>query len=394
MIYVYCDRASNGAKDLVEKLRAERVRRFDGMDIWVRGKKIHPRPEDLVVCWGRPLPPMEGVTILNAGPKVNKIDDTRNLTNAGVPTIQTSPYPSRGFVKRLKFHVGGNDLLNPPETPDFWVRKYDFVDEYRVHSFDGRAIKSGKKVPRAGFTVAASEAEWAERKARGEQVAHPWIKSYDGGWMVNYVGFHSDKPLRKVAHKAVEALGLTFGAVDIGDTGPNSDMNRYLVLEVNRAPGMEGTTIDAYVRSINRWMGQEDEPKVEEPAEEEAAPARRGGHPLASRVQRAQQEADQERQQAQYRRLVDGPPIGVPLNNRGVPVRNVAAAPRRRNLGDYVIEPLTPERFQVAAPPPVEPEPQAVWHVPPQPDYPAAPPNQLANFEGLYQHYVQLLGNE
>jgi glutathione synthase/RimK-type ligase-like ATP-grasp enzyme len=43
--------------------------------------------------------------------------------------------------------------------------------------------------------------------------------------------------LRPLAHKAVEALGYDFGAVDILDAGPETD-ERFVVLEVNSAPAL------------------------------------------------------------------------------------------------------------------------------------------------------------
>ena len=43
--------------------------------------------------------------------------------------------------------------------------------------------------------------------------------------------------LRPLAHRAVEALGYDFGAVDILDCGAESD-ERFVVLEVNSAPAL------------------------------------------------------------------------------------------------------------------------------------------------------------
>jgi glutathione synthase/RimK-type ligase-like ATP-grasp enzyme len=48
----------------------------------------------------------------------------------------------------------------------------------------------------------------------------------------------------------VKALGLTFGAVDLGLT----PTGKFKILEVNRAPGIEGSTIEAYVKAINKWI--------------------------------------------------------------------------------------------------------------------------------------------
>jgi len=50
-----------------------------------------------------------------------------------------------------------------------------------------------------------------------------------------------------VALAAVSALGLDFGAVDIIY---NEHENQYYVLEVNTAPGLEGTTVEKYAEAF------------------------------------------------------------------------------------------------------------------------------------------------
>jgi glutathione synthase/RimK-type ligase-like ATP-grasp enzyme len=77
---------------------------------------------------------------------------------------------------------------------------------------------------------------------------HPLIRSWDNGWKISYTGVTQD--VRDIAHSAVAALELDFGAVDIGRTRSGD----VIVLEVNRAPGVEGSTLDAYVKAIQRWV--------------------------------------------------------------------------------------------------------------------------------------------
>ena len=65
-----------------------------------------------------------------------------------------------------------------------------------------------------------------------------------------YDGVSSRQPHRDLAHRACEALGLQFGAVDIGEQVDGS----LVVLEVNRAPGLEDGTVARYAGAITRWM--------------------------------------------------------------------------------------------------------------------------------------------
>lgn len=246
MLYLYAARPSQSAKDLVEGLGASRLRHFDGLSCWTGRKRVTLTSADRVICWGSFLPSLgEDIPILNAGLSTNKFLQLRTLATSGIatPPAAASKFSSTA-LPRLKFHSGGSDLLTPPEKPEFWVEKLPFVSEYRIHSFAGKSIRAGVKVPREGFR------EVPERQFRpGAGLVHPWIRSFDAGWRVQYDGFRSDKKMRVLAHAAVKTLGLTFGAVDIGKLSNGT----YLVLEVNTAPGLEGGTLTAYIKRLTEW---------------------------------------------------------------------------------------------------------------------------------------------
>jgi hypothetical protein len=307
-LYIYRKTASSGAADLAETLGAARYRGK------IRPIEQKAKVNDAVVCWGEALPFITGVRILNGAPFRTKLEDAEVLRQAGVSTIEVSrtlpapvvPQPAppdpalqvvqdilnsvedfvmplniRGQVFRDaideltdKFlvlrttlqqaapkatpaikvtwlgrrmnHIGGNDLLNPTITPEFYSKKEDLVQEFRVHSFLGRSIRAGVKDLRDGFTQMATRPEVGE-------TAHPWIRSWDGGWRIKYDGVTSKQKHRDLAHEAVKALGLDFGAVDIGKKADGT----LIVLEVNRAPGLEGGTIDAYANAIQGWAEKE-----------------------------------------------------------------------------------------------------------------------------------------
>lgn len=76
------------------------------------------------------------------------------------------------------------------------------------------------------------------------------IRNYDNGFTFAREGLDLAEPtVQRVieqAKLAVRALGLTFGAVDVV-VQSNRERSVY-VLEVNTAPGMEGTTLERYVQ--------------------------------------------------------------------------------------------------------------------------------------------------
>lgn len=222
MIYIVRNRPSDGARSLAAALECRRVRGF---------KKIKLTRNDKVVSWGEELSGLP-CQVLNGAPLRSKYTDAVLLGKAGVPTIEVSKARKDGWLGRDNDHTGGLDLLDPTRNPDYYVKRENLVREYRVHSFMGRSIRAGIKKHREGFAK-----------------PHEWIRSWDGGWKISYDGESVKQRHRDVAHQALKALGLDFGAVDIGEKKDKS----VVVLEVNRAPGLEGGTIEAYARAIREW---------------------------------------------------------------------------------------------------------------------------------------------
>lgn len=301
MIFVYRRPGSEGATELAEALDGRRVRFYQGGGVFKRiadgGRRYPVTAQDVVVCWGERLQGElpEGVRVLNSAPLLNKYEDALKLKEAGVPTVEVSrtrptpppiipqtfegfeqlvdaaeafsaspfnrtalpyregvrdlreklarfesflmtpippPAPEVTWLGRSFRHVGGNDLLTIPEAPDYFSKKEEIVEEFRVHSFLGKSIKAGVKVVREGVDA-----------------PNPWIRSLNGGWRIRYDGFESRKEMREVAAAAVKALGLDFGAVDLGRLRGGG----LIVLEVNKAPGLGDGTVNTYARAIRGW---------------------------------------------------------------------------------------------------------------------------------------------
>ena len=193
-------------------------------------------PGDLVVAWGEKVARVPaGVTVYNAAPLKNKKEEMQALAHAGVnvPNFTTTRPTTGNWLKRTSNHQSASDLRNQAAVtnPAFWVTKVPIAKEFRIHVFSGESIRSGLKV-----------------KARND--AHEWIRSVETGWKIDY-GARCQAEIRQTyrdaAKAAVRALGLTFGAVDLGVT-PTGGI---IVFEVNTAPALANPeTAKAYARRI------------------------------------------------------------------------------------------------------------------------------------------------
>lgn len=133
-------------------------------------------------------------------------------------------YGGRGIVL-------GNSADLPTNAP-LYVKYKKKKKEFRVHVFNGEVIDITQKKKRKDFD--------------GE--INTKIRNYGNGWVYCREDIEPlPKDLKKQATLAVESLGLHFGAVDIIW---NEKENKSYVLEINSAPGLEGTTIEAYKNAL------------------------------------------------------------------------------------------------------------------------------------------------
>lgn len=235
-VLVYRRKPSEGAVALVNELRTRGVEAMKVRNL----RRL--RDDDLLVCWGEYVE-TEHPFVLNNVPVLDKYEELEALKAAEVPTVAFSEGYVEDWLRRSKYHSQARDLLNGVGRADYYVRRENFDREVRVHVWRGVSTRAGVKVPVPGET------------------SHDWIRSRGAGWRISYCGVNAAE--RRLAKAAVNALGLTYGAVDIArvvaevpehSTGVPVDVRSeggpYRVLEVNRAPGLDGRTIEVYADRI------------------------------------------------------------------------------------------------------------------------------------------------
>lgn len=118
-----------------------------------------------------------------------------------------------------------------------YVKYVPKKQEYRVHVCGGQAVDIQRK---------------ARRKDVEDDAVNWKIRNHDNGFIFarNEDGFVPPDVIEQ-AVKAVNILGLAFGAVDVIF---NDKEQKAYVLEVNTAPGLSGTTLEGYVSRFKDYL--------------------------------------------------------------------------------------------------------------------------------------------
>ena len=110
--------------------------------------------------------------------------------------------------------------------------------EYRIHVFNEKVTDVQQKRKRKDVEVNSK------------------IRNLANGWVFCREGVTLPEGANDLAIRAVSSLGLTFGAVDIIE---NEKEKSCYVLEVNTAPGLEGSTVQSYALAIKEWLDEGNE---------------------------------------------------------------------------------------------------------------------------------------
>jgi predicted ATP-grasp superfamily ATP-dependent carboligase len=217
-----------------------------------------PRGRELVMNWGSTKEePTAVCTWLNAPEKVKVASDklatftTLKAANVMVPDFTADINVAKGWIaddkivlarKRLNGHSGQGikvckTVEEIPEGYPLYVKYVRKESEFRVHVFRGQVIDYVQKKKREGIS---------------DEEFNKYIRSYNNGWVFCRDDIEDSAKVKEEAIKAVAALGLDFGAVDIVKT----NKNKVFVLEVNTAPALEGTTVEKYKAAVLPLLGQ------------------------------------------------------------------------------------------------------------------------------------------
>lgn len=218
----------------------------------------------LVVNWGCSKVLGAGPRVLNPASAVsiasNKLSCMRRMNAKGIPTVEFT--------------------LDRGEAEE-WLKKSSIVGHFNLHAHSGQGLelfKKGKSISRDDIQVytkyfpkkvearvhcilgpdgkkyqclylekgRVSEGRWSEFDLT--ETPQTYIRTWDNGWIFKR-NVNTDLKACDLAAKAMAAVGLSYGAVDImfkDDT--------YIIGEINTAPGLEGQCLAFYVTHLGAMI--------------------------------------------------------------------------------------------------------------------------------------------
>ena len=198
------------------------------------------RPEEVSICSNK-------ATFFDWAHKVENATDTKFVPSSTTDYFVASSWLLKGqaVVERavLRGHSGQGIRIVEPFVDNLqhvplYTQYHKKTDEFRIHFGPTGIIKAARKGRKRD--VPDEEVNWKVRNLAGGFVYGLWN-----------IGDVPDKVL-EVSQIFMDNSKLDFGAIDVIYHKPTDTA---LVLEVNTAPGLSGTTIDAYAQSIKESLG-------------------------------------------------------------------------------------------------------------------------------------------
>lgn len=228
----------------------------------IHNPRYRQKRRDIIMNWGTSHPVQLLRFALNQPAAVAKASDKlvalQALKAASIPCpdFTTSHSEAAGWLRQqrrvvvrhlLSSHSGnGTQVVEPMPTQDeclaampeapLYTKYFRRDAEFRVHVFRGEVIDYVHKKRRRGY--------------ENDPNFNPYVRTHRHGWVFAREGVQLPTCCSQAAIAAVSALGLDFGAVDTLYRAPES----CVVLEVNTAPGVEGTTLQKYVGAVRKYL--------------------------------------------------------------------------------------------------------------------------------------------
>lgn len=244
-LYSY-NQGSKSAKALAKALGIKRIK-HEGKPLQVRGGLINWGSSGFVrniVHDGIFNPPDCVAVAVNKLQSFNALKGRVSIPDFTEDAVEASKWLAEGVtvVARTKLtgHSGEGIILvekgqELPHAP-LYVKYVPKTDEYRLHVFRDKVFFVQQK--KRNKYIPDDKVDWK-------------VRNHGNGFIYAHKDVDVNDIAKSCAIMAIKTLGLDFGAVDIIY---NKKQDRFYVLEVNTACGLEGTTLEKYVEVFKEFV--------------------------------------------------------------------------------------------------------------------------------------------
>lgn len=254
MFYIYPYKTgSKSAKTLSSVLNGKLIRLVNS--------KFKGSGDKIVINWGNSTPneELESCMTLNTPEKVaiasNKLSFfnlVKDLVN--IPPFTTSIEEASKWIEEGKSIMSRELLTGNSGAGIVFIENNIGWDSYNKNN--GKMFV--EYIPKKGeyrVHIVGGEVVLCQRKALPKSIdpkyANFKVRNKDNGFIfVKNEGKNPPEDVITQAKKAMEVVDLDFGAVDVIY---NDYRQKAYVLEINTAPGLEGTTVDTYIEALKQY---------------------------------------------------------------------------------------------------------------------------------------------
>lgn len=249
-IYVWNEH-SEGANNLKQEMGIRKIRH--------ENSRFVGNPRKIVLNWGASELPAQVARcqIINRPEHVsvssNKLSFLRKLgaTSELIPPWTEDFDVACSWIREgnlvfartiLNGSSGNGIVIMDRNDPNSFIRARLYVkyikkaEEYRVHVVRDNVIDIQRKV-------------LSRERAEQETPVNWKIRNLDNGFIYQRNDISPNEEVLRVAREALRISELDFGGVDVIW---NSNQRRAYVLEINSAPGLQGTTVVNYANALRR----------------------------------------------------------------------------------------------------------------------------------------------
>lgn len=248
---------SKGAKALSEGLGVKRIKHTNTR--FVGG------PTKTIINWGSARLPecIKDSAVINNPNDISVVSNKKSFFNLMSKSEQAPRIPAytNSLEEAVRWMADGKKVLSRTELRGssgsgiyfsddmenfnkgkMFVEYKKKKEEYRVHFAFGNRIDVQRKILRKedeqGQPIDPKEVDWN-------------IRSHSNGFIFARHNLKVPDDVFRQADRAYRMSGLDFGAVDVIF---NQHEGKAYVLEINTAPGIEGTTVDNYVDVFKEYL--------------------------------------------------------------------------------------------------------------------------------------------